>query len=306
MRSFFTQIFTVYTTSKIQTVRSPLIAIVHVVIVTLVWCSFLGSIHLDPRKIYQKTCPVHGVVLTKVKGFASTEELSDEELGVDNPSLYKRTWDPSDLVFPAQGGEGETGSFAIVTNLVITSNQSLKKCGDDKKTWKCEGDDNCKKGYWSPATNGVHTGRCLKDLKVCEMKGWCPIETRRLPRGGKKALLKDVKDFTVLLKNTVDFPGCGDPQVRNLPSFVNPDYLKTCRYNNVSDPLCPVFRIGDIVRWSGDDFEEVAVKGGVFRIKVRWNCDLDFGRTVHDCRPEYKFLRVDDKEAGNFNGLNFR
>lgn len=85
---------------------------------------------MDIRKIYQSACPVHGVVLSKVKGYASTENISDEELGVENPSLYRRIWDPADIVYPAQGGEGETGSFTIVTNLIITPNQTLGICAE--------------------------------------------------------------------------------------------------------------------------------------------------------------------------------
>lgn len=90
----------------------------------------VSSLRLDIRKVYQTTCPVHGVVLSKLKGFASTENLTDEDLAVENPQLYRRTWDPADLVYPAQGGEGETGSFTIITNLEITPNQTLRTCAE--------------------------------------------------------------------------------------------------------------------------------------------------------------------------------
>lgn len=241
-----------------------------------------------------------------MKGFASTENLTDEELSIPNPQLYQRTWDPSDLVYPAQGGEGEEGSFSLVTNLVITANQTLSTCADSLHHSKCKQDEECEEGYWSTVTHGIHTGRCLKKEGACEIKGWCPVEKGTLPRNGKRALLEDVEDFTVMLKNTVEFPGCSNPQIWNAPTGVTRNYLRECKYDKDEEPLCPIFRIGDIVRWSGDNFTEVAVKGGVYRLKVIWDCDLDFGRTVHDCKPTYEFLRVDDRDAGVFSGFDFR
>lgn len=240
-----------------------------------------------------------------MKGVASTQNLTDSELSITNPHLYRRTWDPSDLVYPAQGGEGEEGSFSIVTNLVITANQITSTCADNQHS-KCKQDEDCIEGYMSIFTNGVHTGRCLKKEGTCEIKGWCPIQNESLPRNGRRALLEDVEDFTVLLKNTVEFPGCSSSQIWNAPTGVTKNYLRECQYDKEEDPLCPIFRIGDIVEWSGDNFTEVAVKGGVFRLKVIWDCDLDWGRTVHDCKPRYEFLRVDDREAGIFSGFNFR
>lgn len=182
VKRYFKNLLTVYETTKVVGVKSPIVAVVHILLVTLVWCSFLISLHLDIRKIYQKTCPVHGVVLTKVKGFASTENLSDEELSVPNAEFYRRTWDPNDLVWPEQGGEGETGSFAIVTNLIITPNQTLSTCADKQGSFKCSEDSDCTQGYWSPATNGVHTGHCEYDDGTCQITGWCPPENRDLPR----------------------------------------------------------------------------------------------------------------------------
>lgn len=181
MKTYFRDLVTVYSTPKVVGIRSPVVAIVNLVLIVLVWCSFLVSLHLDIRKIYQKTCPIHGVVLTKVKGFASTENFTDEELGIENPGLYRRTWDPADVVRPALGGEGETGSFSIVTNLIITPNQTLSTCADGAYS-KCKDNSECRTGFRSPATNGVHTGKCLKKNGSCEIMGWCPIERGTLPR----------------------------------------------------------------------------------------------------------------------------
>lgn len=47
-------------------------------------------------------------------------------------------------------------------------------------------------------------------------------------------------------------------------------------------------------------------QGGVFRIQVMWECDFDLGRSANDCLPKYQFIRVDDREAGESTGWNFR
>jgi hypothetical protein len=85
-------------------------------------------LELDLRKVYQKTCPVHGSVVAKVKGVVSTEDVPDSEFKVSDPRIYKRVWDTSDLIFPPYGGDGNEGSFIAVTNLLITSNQSKGIC----------------------------------------------------------------------------------------------------------------------------------------------------------------------------------
>ncbi|CAN8016780.1 unnamed protein product, partial [Ixodes persulcatus] len=47
---------------------------------------------------------------------------------------------------------------------------------------------------------------------------------------------------------------------RNIPDQKNKTYLRNCRFDPLTDPLCPVFRIGDIVEKAGIDFDEIAIK----------------------------------------------
>lgn len=42
----------------------------------------------------------------------------------------------------------------------------------------------------------------------------------------------------------------------------NESYLKSCRYST-EHPYCPIFLLGDIVRWAGSDFQEMASEVGV-------------------------------------------
>lgn len=41
----------------------------------------------------------------------------------------------------------------------------------------------------------------------------------------------------------------------------NESYLKTCRYSQ-EHPYCPIFVLGNIVRWAGGDFQEMASEVG--------------------------------------------
>jgi hypothetical protein len=86
------------------------------------------SLELDLRKLYQNACPVEGSILTKVKGIVSTEDIPDTDFQVANPQIYKRVWDSSDLTYPSYGVGGIEGSLIIVTNLIITSNQTKGVC----------------------------------------------------------------------------------------------------------------------------------------------------------------------------------
>ena len=39
---------------------------------------------------------------------------------------------------------------------------------------------------------------------------------------------------------------------------VDSKYIRRCLYNPVTDPLCPIFRLGDIVNLSGFNFPTIA------------------------------------------------
>ncbi|KAH9376804.1 hypothetical protein HPB48_019391 [Haemaphysalis longicornis] len=125
----------------------------------------------------------------------------------------------------------------------------------------------------------VMTGRCVKaahtsdDQHVCEISGWCPVE----------------QDVQVL---------------RNIPDKMDAHHLRSCVHDARKAPLCPIFRIGDMVEAAGSDFDQIAAKGGVIQIMISWDCDLDYD--IKHCLPQYSFLRLDDPEATVAPGFNFR
>lgn len=45
---------------------------------------------------------------------------------------------------------------------------------------------------------------------------------------------------------------------RNIFPYMSAAYLKTCHRGN--DSLCPIFRLGDVVREAGENFHEMAVE----------------------------------------------
>lgn len=72
--------------------------------------------------------------------------------------------------------------------------------------------------------------------------------------------MEEVRNFTLMLKNTVEFPGCGHKTGRLIKSDVTKSYIKNCSWHPVNEPNCPVFKIGDIAKYVGDDFDEVAIR----------------------------------------------
>lgn len=126
-----------------------------------------------------------------------------------------------------------------------------------------------------------------------------------LPNSGPhKAALLGTKDLTVLLKNSVFFPLYPQHRFKNIRNTTKTDYLRSCRFNSETDPLCPVFRLGTIVDEAGADYESMAVNGGVISIEIRWDCNLDFAASW--CLPSYHFRRIDDPHARLGIGYNFR
>lgn len=46
----------------------------------------------------------------------------------------------------------------------------------------------------------------------------------------------------------------------NVLDTTDDSYLKRCSYDQVDHPYCPIFRLGDLVKWTGHDFQDMAAK----------------------------------------------
>uniref|UniRef100_A0A672J039 P2X purinoceptor n=1 Tax=Salarias fasciatus TaxID=181472 RepID=A0A672J039_SALFA len=240
---------------------------------------------------YQQFDLVVSSVTTKVKGVAQIQLPGEGQL----------VWDSVDYSGPAQ----EKNSFFVMTNVIVTKGQTQGKCPEVPWNGRlCVSDKDCQKGASTPQSNGVQTGSCVKfDLlkKTCEVSAWCPVEATKAPP--RPALLAAAENFTVLIKNNIRFPAFNFTR-RNILPWMNDSYLKSCQRK--TDSLCPIFRLGDIVREAGESFTEMAVEGGVLAVQIKWDCNLDY--VLQHCRPWYSFRRLDEKQSNKtlYPGLNFR
>ncbi|XP_022070160.1 P2X purinoceptor 4b [Acanthochromis polyacanthus] len=245
------------------------------------------------QKAYQDTDSVISTVTTKVKGFAFT---NTSDIG---PHL----WDVAEYVIPPQGDH----SFFVLTNMVVTPEQTQSRCPElPNPSTTCVDDCDCIEGHSDPRGNGIQTGLCENystTVKTCEVLSWCPHEVdTKLP---ERALMSAAENFTVLIKNSITYPKFNVHR-RNILPHINSSYLKMCEFNRTSDPDCPIFRLKHIVAEAGEDFQDMAVKGGILGILIDWSCDLDWW--AKKCFPKYSFRRLDNKHPVNnvAPGYNFR
>ncbi|XP_054851897.1 P2X purinoceptor 4 [Eublepharis macularius] len=281
-----------YDTPRIVLIRSRKVGLMNRLVQLAILAYVIGWVFVW-EKGYQETDSVVSSVTTKVKGVAVT---NTSKLGL-------RVWDVADYVIPPQG---ENAVF-VMTNLIITLNQTQDHCAEfPDKTTTCSHDDNCTAGYIGTHSSGVQTGKCVpynSSIQTCEVFAWCPVEDDGiLP---KPAFLKDAENFTLLVKNNIWYPKFGFTK-RNILPTINKTYLMSCKYHAQTDPFCPIFRLRDMVDAAGQDFQEMAVEGGVMGLQINWDCDLD--KPASRCVPKYTFRRIDNKDSSHTvsPGYNFR
>ncbi|KAI4877408.1 hypothetical protein NFI96_011707, partial [Prochilodus magdalenae] len=280
-----------YETPRQVLVRNRRVGIVCRLIQLGVLAYIIGWVFIY-EKGYQTQDTAIGSVYTKMKGVAYTKINGVE-----------RVWDVSDYVFPDQGDS----SFVVMTNFIITVGQSQSTCPElpDKKN-NCSSDADCEKGQFKRTGNGHMTGKCVNTTNTCEILSWCPVEDdREIP---DPPHLLAAENYTLFIKNSITFPEF--KVVRsNLVEIVDQNYIKTCLYDPDENPLCPIFRLGDIVKFSGFDFSQIAKVGGAIGILIDWECNLDL--SIKKCIPKYGFhgLYGNPKEGDNNQasvGYNFR
>ncbi|XP_030621123.1 P2X purinoceptor 4b [Chanos chanos] len=242
---------------------------------------------------YQDSDSVISSVTTKVKGTAVT---NTSVLGV-------HVWDVAEYVIPPQG----ESSFFILTNVIVTPGQTQSTCPETPSPATiCHSNSDCTVGHMDVRGNGVQTGLCANysdTVKTCEVRTWCPLENdSEIP---KPAMMKSAEQFTVLIKNNIIYPKFNFSK-RNILPHVNSSYLKRCIFHRTTDPHCPIFCLGDVVEEAGEDFDAMAIQGGVMGILIDWSCDLDMAESL--CVPKYSFQRLDSKNPSNnvAPGYNFR
>ncbi|XP_035288926.1 P2X purinoceptor 1 isoform X2 [Anguilla anguilla] len=275
-----------YETPRQVLVKSKRVGIVCRVIQLVVLAYIIGWVFIY-EKGYQITDTAISSVFTKVKGVGYTQVDGKEQV-----------WDMSDYVFPEQGD----GSFVVMTNYIVTLGQKQDKCPELQGKFTCKSDEDCKEGEYKR----LMTGKCVQETETCEVFSWCPVEDdTKIPAPPR---LMAAENFTLFIKNSITFPEF-EVVRSNLVEGVDKNYINTCIYNQTSDPLCPIFRLGDIVTMSGFSFAQIAPEGGAVGILVDWTCDLDWD--VKHCKPVYSFHGLyatgkgpEDMQASM--GYNFR
>ncbi|XP_021113162.1 P2X purinoceptor 7 isoform X4 [Heterocephalus glaber] len=281
-----------YETNKVTRIQSVNYGTIKWVLHMIVF-SYV-SFALVSDKMYQRKEPVISSVHTKVKGVAEVRE----EVADGTKKAVQRVFDTADYTLPLQGN-----SFFVMTNYLRTEGQEQRLCPQyPTPRTLCSSDRGCKKGWMDPQSKGIQTGRCVVysgTKKTCEVSAWCPIEA--MEEAPRPALLSSAENFTVLIKNNIDFPG-HNYTTRNILPGLN----TSCTFHKMKNTQCPIFRLGDIFQDAGDNFSDVAIKGGIMGIEIYWDCNLD--GWSHHCRPKYSFRRLDDKTANEslYPGYNFR
>ncbi|KAK7925690.1 hypothetical protein WMY93_008000 [Mugilogobius chulae] len=249
----------------------------------------IGWVFVAKKGYQEKESAIQTSVFTKLKGVALT---NDSETGL-------HLWGAEDYVIPPNGEQ----VFFVVTNYIETPNQRLSFCPESYKVpdGRCMSDNDCEEGETVIAGHGIKTGMCINSTGTCEVHAWCPVENSPTP---KEPLLSAAENFTVYIKNFIRFPKF-DFSKSNVLETAEADYLKNCTYDSEIHPYCPIFRLGNLVSGTGNDFQDMSAKGGSVGILIEWKCDLD--KDYSQCNPQYSFTRLDINMNNSVtSGYNFR
>uniref|UniRef100_A0A8D0CXZ5 P2X purinoceptor n=1 Tax=Sander lucioperca TaxID=283035 RepID=A0A8D0CXZ5_SANLU len=253
------------------------------VLYRLIQLSFIGYIIgwvFVSKKGYQETDEaIQSSIITKLKGVSVTNTTESGLL----------VWGPEDYVIPPQ---------------VKTFTQQYKyvkfKYGVISHVIRCV------TVLFCCFSSGIMSGRCLRkdenSTGTCEIYGWCPIERIFKPQG---PLLTNAENFTIYIKNFIQFPKFTFSK-SNVLETADDSFLKKCRFDQELHPYCPIFRLGDITRRAGYNFQDMATFGGSIGVVIEWDCDLDKGYS--NCHPQYHFTRLDVSVSNKTiaTGFNFR
>uniref|UniRef100_A0A3Q4M9W3 P2X purinoceptor n=1 Tax=Neolamprologus brichardi TaxID=32507 RepID=A0A3Q4M9W3_NEOBR len=280
MWSCITDFFT-YETTKSVVVKSWTIGIINRVVQLLIITYFIGWVFLTEKAYQIRDTAIESSVMTKVKGF-----------GIYN----NKVMDVADYVTPTQGAS----VFCIITKLITTENQVQGYCPESERKnvllWTLY--------LYFLFYSGIATGRCVPFnamIKTCEIKGWCPAEIDDI----KTTPMMEIENFTIFIKNSIRFPTFNYTKGNFLPNITQ-KYISGCNFDMVNNTYCPIFRVGDVVRYARQNFTNLAENGGVIGIKIGWMCDLD--KSDDHCNPSYSFTRLDAMSQNNTvsPGYNFR
>uniref|UniRef100_A0A4W5MHB0 P2X purinoceptor n=1 Tax=Hucho hucho TaxID=62062 RepID=A0A4W5MHB0_9TELE len=279
---FITDFFT-YETTKSVVVKSWSVGIINRVVQLLIILYFVCWVFLHEKAYQVKDSGIESSVMTKVKGF-----------GYHN----NRVMDVADYVAPTQGA----AVFCIITKVIVTEEQFQGFCPElvTEVVYSSMPLDEYQNISISLSSTGIITGACVNSSQGgrCEMEGWCPAENDKVIMQP----MMEVENFTIFIKNSIRFPMFN--VIRgNFPSSLNTTYIRNCTYDPEHNRHCPIFKVGDVLRYTGQNFSTI---GGEIGINIEWECNLD--ESEERCEPHYSFTRLDAVFQKNAisQGYNFR
>ncbi|CAF1268743.1 unnamed protein product [Adineta ricciae] len=298
MKHVFYGFITEYETQKIVTIHSYTItALLRFIQIILLFYSFGYLLIYKKGYQYQDTSIISSVTL-KVKGIGYVNKGPNDSY----------VFDGTDYIIPPS----ENNAIFIMTNFIETE-QSRSTCVESPAVPLafCKKDSDCQKKPDRSDMNGRWTGRCSAVSKLsenkttnstqrlCEIQGWCPVEDDRQ----KPTIIQDIPNFTIFLKNFMEFP------TFNVKHKNIGENLKSCVYDPLTHPDCPIFRLSYILNEAEKNVTErelMLLYGAVIRVKLDWDCNLD--RNIKSCKPVYSFARLDTPfhEETFSVGFNFR
>ncbi|CAF1457331.1 unnamed protein product [Rotaria sordida] len=141
-------------------------------------------------------------------------------------------------------------------------------------------------------------------INVCEINAWCPEELSKST--DYKINIDDLLNITVFIKTAVSFA-----QFNIKLRTVKQDTKFSCRFNSDTDPRCPIFQIGYIIKKLQEKDRRINLKalynqGGLIQIEQIWECNFDYNVKNQECFPIYKFNLLQSGDDKLSPGVNFR
>ncbi|CAL8335255.1 unnamed protein product [Gadus morhua 'NCC'] len=182
----------------------------------------------------------------------------------------------------------------------VTHDQRQATCAEhfSVPNANCSEDSDCREGEVDFDGHGPRTGRCVpyydQSFRTCEIQAWCPVEEYAAVR---EPPLLEAFNFTIVIKNAIRFPkfNVSRANVKDFPKKRQlSQYLARCHYHAVTEPYCPVFRLGYIAQRARQDWAELCQTGGVIGVFINWQCDFDL--STAKCKPTYSFRLLDTRK----------
>uniref|UniRef100_A0A8D0CVV8 P2X purinoceptor n=1 Tax=Sander lucioperca TaxID=283035 RepID=A0A8D0CVV8_SANLU len=218
------------------------------------------------KKGYQETDEaIQSSIITKLKGVSVTNTTESGLL----------VWGPEDYVIPPQG---EAVLF-VVTNFLETPNQKLGYCAEvriQNTDPFSDCNSSCQNKYLRSNLLIIMTVQCTECVALNYNSFFYLFSFDRGP------LLTNAENFTIYIKNFIQFPKFTFSK-SNVLETADDSFLKKCRFDQELHPYCPIFRLGDITRRAGYNFQDMATFGGSIGVVIEWDCDLDKGYS--NCHP---------------------